>query len=122
VPHPLLRLHKAVQFSPYDATRLHEPALCEAHSTGTKQGRRWNTSRKVGPASLGFGVDVGEIDFDSLGPERHQAPTHYVKAALIGLSIVAEIGRGSVGATFQLGATFRGRYPGRASARCSRFD
>jgi hypothetical protein len=62
--------------------------------------------RSACSASLGFGVDVGEIDFDSLGPERHQAPTHYVKAALIGLSIVAEIGRGSVGTTLQLGAMF----------------
>src|SRR5260370_20769446 len=39
---------------------------------------------------FGLGVDVREADFDVLRTKRHEAPTHYVQAALAGLGIVVD--------------------------------
>jgi hypothetical protein len=62
---------------------------------------------------LGIGVNVGEADLEVLGPVRHQPPAQHVEAALAGLGVVADAGRESVGATFQLGGKFGvGRWGG----------
>ena len=50
-----------------------------------------------------FPEPVANPTFDVLGARRHELPAHQVQAALAGLGLVADRGRGSVGTTFQLG-------------------